>query len=194
MLVWHVPKLGFRFQALLGSRWQGAVPFPKRFRGGGGLYQVRAFPHNQQVAIWLGKPCVLPPLDGFLPKKIPGFLTSFYTSPIFLKVCFPLEMRHITQIPVSNTSFWSSHPSCKPHSDTTPLQLRSLHGTRGLSVKVEICVILQFRLQRCCFCWPGRFGCRLILSSMLSIPTTLFCIACRHWRKMTSYGSITSYL
>jgi hypothetical protein len=35
-----VPKLSFRFQALLGSHQQGAVPFPKRFRGGGGLYQV----------------------------------------------------------------------------------------------------------------------------------------------------------
>jgi hypothetical protein len=28
------------FQAPLGSRWQVAVSFPKRFRGGGGLYRV----------------------------------------------------------------------------------------------------------------------------------------------------------
>ncbi|KAJ7339272.1 hypothetical protein DFH08DRAFT_812663 [Mycena albidolilacea] len=34
-------QLGFRFQAPLGSRRQVAVPFPKRFRGGGGLYRVQ---------------------------------------------------------------------------------------------------------------------------------------------------------
>jgi hypothetical protein len=39
-LVWRAPQLGFRFGAPLGSHRQGAVPFPKRVRGGGGLSQV----------------------------------------------------------------------------------------------------------------------------------------------------------
>jgi hypothetical protein len=43
-LVWRAPQLGFRFGAPLGSRRQGAVPFPKRVRGGGGLSQVPVMP------------------------------------------------------------------------------------------------------------------------------------------------------
>jgi hypothetical protein len=37
-VVWHGSHHGSKFQVLLGSRQQVAVPFPKRFRGRGSLY------------------------------------------------------------------------------------------------------------------------------------------------------------
>jgi hypothetical protein len=55
-LVWHAPQLSFRFGAPLGSRRQGPVPFPKRVRGGGSLFQVdgvRDFPIRQPASYFV---------------------------------------------------------------------------------------------------------------------------------------------